>query len=174
MCGIYEITDREIKFDTGLNEDELLNSKEKFTKDGKFLFTKDWVSVTNHSRYNSFKGIKNEIAIDNERNRIPEPILDTLSIPYVYPTDTTTNTITITNSNIYSENTKIIASIMEVEPTKGLEKYLNVTYKDYVFEKFTDHFVQWCTDKKIKPTIARWMNWVRLAEERGTLKRRAE
>jgi hypothetical protein len=74
------------------------------------------------------------------------------------------------DSVVYPHNTNVIAGIIGVEPTKGLDKYLNVTYKKYAFESFTDHYVQWCLDKKSQPTIGQWMNWVRRDEIKGLLK----
>jgi hypothetical protein len=71
--------------------------------------------------------------------------------------------------DMYPDNVLKIAEILNVEPTEGLDRYLNDIYKKYTFKNLTITMVQWCEDNKVEPTIARWMNWVRRAEKNSEL-----
>jgi len=91
LCGIYEINDLELKTWVGLTDTEIENVKKTFTKDGRFIFYKNWVKVIHHGRYNTnYSGTKNEIALQRELTYIPDSVskeLDSLSIDYRYPID---------------------------------------------------------------------------------------
>lgn len=75
---------------------------------------------------------------------------------------------------VFSDNTRKIAELLNVEPTKGLDRYLNELYPKYKFKALTIKMVEWCKENKKTPTVSRWMNWVRRAADRGELERRDE
>lgn len=75
----------------------------------------------------------------------------------------------IKNKEVYSENTIKIAELMELKPTKGLERYLNELYPNHLFKEMTITMLQWCEDKKLKPTIGRWMAFARKGTKEGTV-----
>lgn len=77
MTGMYEIPDRVITFDTGLNQAELEQAKADLRE--KVSFNNGWVYVVNSSRYNSFKGEKNETAKNKELHDIPSEIVSALT-----------------------------------------------------------------------------------------------
>ena len=58
----YEITDREIAFDTGIDTPIIIEAKKKFEKDGKLAFCKNYVCLLNAYKYESYTGSKNEEA----------------------------------------------------------------------------------------------------------------
>lgn len=58
----YEISSREIAFDTGINTPMVEDVKAKFQKGGRFEFFKDWVLIINAYKYEEYKGEKNETA----------------------------------------------------------------------------------------------------------------
>jgi hypothetical protein len=104
MTGYYELSDRVIIFHTGLNQAELEVAK-KDLKD-KVRFYQGWVNVINSERYNSFRGEKNNTAVEREIRGIPKDIKtaldeakdDRVSIPNVYSSDT--SIISNHNNNI--------------------------------------------------------------------------
>jgi hypothetical protein len=56
----YEITDREIMFDTGLQGGLLGASRGKFEKDKKMCFYKNYVYLLNAEKYENFSGVLSE------------------------------------------------------------------------------------------------------------------
>ena len=107
ISGCYELPDRVIMFETGLNKTELLEAKkEVYPKAG---FFEGWVYIPNAKRLNSFKGPKNEEAFRNEMELVPENVKnalistkqDRVSKGYPYPMDTSSNKYPVI-SNKYS------------------------------------------------------------------------
>jgi len=58
----YEITDREIMFDTGINSPTIEVFKQKVTEAKKMFFFKDFVYLYNATKYENYTGGKNEAA----------------------------------------------------------------------------------------------------------------
>ena len=72
----YEITDREISFDTGLQGGLIGASKKKFAVDKKIAFSKNYVYLLNAYRYENYTG---ELAIKGKiklLNQLPKDILE--------------------------------------------------------------------------------------------------
>lgn len=95
----YKINDRQLSTFSGLNIEQIQKCK-KDLEDANMVFFKDnYVCITGYGFIECFyKGERNEIAKQKELNLIPKNIfsyfkdkLDTLSIPYQYPIDTTIN-----------------------------------------------------------------------------------
>lgn len=74
LTGIYEITDRQVSFDTGLSKTQIAEAKTLFEKSGKLFFYKNWVYVINAQRLNGFHGEKLNTAIKKEKALIPVDI----------------------------------------------------------------------------------------------------
>jgi len=88
LSDIYELSDKIISFETGISNSNLKDIKEKFQKDGKFIFYRGHIKILNCEKYNTFSGEKNEKAKEREISLLNQDILneiDTLSIPYIYP-----------------------------------------------------------------------------------------
>lgn len=62
IIHFYECSDRTVMFDTGISLTKLLNLKGKLQDHKKILFYKDFVFLTNASRYEIYTGEKNEEA----------------------------------------------------------------------------------------------------------------
>lgn len=96
ICGIYEITDREIIFDTSMNTDTLKKIKKEL--EPKAIFYKDYVKISNVEKYNNYrKSPKNEVAYNRELSCIPDDVLR------VYGIDTSMDTSIDTPRNQKSE-----------------------------------------------------------------------
>ena len=95
LSGIYEMADPFVKLATGLNEPDIKSVKEKFAKDGKILFYKNYVYCVNCEKYQAYTGTKNAVAREKELKQIPKDVKkyfrDRLSIGYVYPIDSPIN-----------------------------------------------------------------------------------
>ena len=72
----YEISDREILFDTGIDRGILTPSKTQFQKDGKFSFYKDYVFLINACKYESYIGEKNDNAKLKLYKQMPSDVFD--------------------------------------------------------------------------------------------------
>lgn len=80
MCGIYEITAREISFETGYPEEEIIRIVKKFKEDKKIFTYKAWICILNHEKYNSYgKGDRQLPAFVRELTLIPQDFWDSLS-----------------------------------------------------------------------------------------------
>jgi len=129
LCGIYELLDRYIKFDLGLRQSELDKMKQKFMKDGKFVFIDGWVKIVNYDIYNKFVGEKNEKAKEKEMSLIPIKIKE-----FGYPIEgVSPNGDTLNNHN-HNQYTKEGDS----KGGKVEKKYMDVVFlTDVEYKKLT-------------------------------------
>lgn len=72
----YEITEREIAFDTGIDGGIIRATKEKLEKDKKMAFNKNFVCLLNAYRYESYTGEKNERAKLILLRNTPEDVVE--------------------------------------------------------------------------------------------------
>jgi hypothetical protein len=108
FSGCYEISDRQILFDTKVKELDKVK-KELFPK---VVFSNGWVYVVNAQGYNNFVGESFEKAISKEMALIPDSIKNTLINVKEYPTPEVTvgysgGTNSTCNSNNNSKYNKI-------------------------------------------------------------------
>lgn len=77
------------------------------------------------------------------------------------------------DKNRYNYNTKTlkIAEALGVDPTETMDRYVVEDYANYSFKTLTDTLVEWCRENKKKPTVLRWMNWVRMWSSDGRLEK---
>jgi hypothetical protein len=154
LCGMYELSDREIMFDTQLTTDELLKAKQSLSS--RFLFKKGWVRIYNFERYNNYSGDKNRVAIQNELKNIPDEIKE-------YPIDTllgdedTVSTFGDTPNNHKSEtiNHKLELiteeekeNLIDILVEKGIDRQLVVSE--------IAKFINYWTEKNMIGTKERW------------------
>ena len=117
LTGIYQLANRVILLETGLPPEELINGKKIFEENAKIYFFKDWTYLVNAKKYANYSGGMNEVAIKKEILAIPKDILEyftnTVSIPYVYPMDTTIN-----------KKQEIINNKLEIKNNKGYQDFV--------------------------------------------------
>jgi len=113
LTGMYEISDRRIRFDLGIDQDEIDKAKKIFENAGKIAFKDGWVYVTNAQKYGGYISPKLTEPIKNEISLIPSKILEffkeyafnhSVSIVYPYSIDTPINH----KSEIINNKLKII------------------------------------------------------------------
>ncbi len=114
LIGIFELSDRAIRFETGLTEEQLRKSKSDLKS--RIMFHKGWVIIKNVDKYDMFKGAKllkaREIQlkeIPNEIKAVSKGFRDTLSIPYRYSMDTP-NSNSNSNRSINKNNNILVKS----------------------------------------------------------------
>lgn len=73
ICGIYELTNREIKFDTGVD----ITDKIKEELKPKAMFFKTWIFIPNVDKYNKYRNAPtNQKAFETEINLIPGDVIE--------------------------------------------------------------------------------------------------
>lgn len=103
ISGIFELSDREIVFDTGINAKSLENIKKEL--EPKAIFYKGFVKITNVDRYNNYKkSPKNVIASNKELNYLSTDIRGYLDTNMHTSIDTSIDTPRNTKQEI--RNTK--------------------------------------------------------------------
>lgn len=177
MSGIYELPDRVICFDTGLNQSEIDPVKEELAP--KVSFFKGWVFVKNSTRYNTFKGKKLEVAKNNEVSLVPLDVKkalvegkdDRVSIPHRYPSDTSISSpinINIRKGGVGGKKNTIDLSglyALSEKDFEGIAKKYGYPIA-FVRSKYDD-LVGWVEERPNNPILKGrvWkrtlMNWVK-------------
>lgn len=95
QTGIYQLTERVALLETGASPKQWQSAVSYFIESKKIGVYHDWICVVNAQRHTNYAGPKNEAAFQKELESIPQDVikhfLDTLSIQYIYPIDTTIN-----------------------------------------------------------------------------------
>lgn len=168
MTGVYELPDRVMMFNVGLNQSELEQAKKELS--GKVAFYNGWVFVRNSERYNSFRGEKNELAKERECRGIPLEIkkalvegkADRVSIEYGYPTDTS-----IINNHNHNQYKRGIVKGEGVVPYSDIKSLGETEFEEiarkcncpvaFVRSEYED-MVYWKESKPNNPKL-RGRNW---------------
>src|SRR3990167_8084263 len=91
IAGIYELPIRVIAFESGLDESVLPAMLKKFQDDKKIYYIDEWIIICNFPKHQeSEKSPKIREGITNALNLLPPKVrfaMDTLSIPYLYPSN---------------------------------------------------------------------------------------
>jgi len=167
MTGYFEVSDRVIKFDTGLSDKELENSKKELVD--KIRFYKGWVFILNAERYNTFRGDKNEKAVEAEIKEIPRNVKDALNDEKVYRvsekvdrvSEVSDTSITIINNHNHNHNKyRDIENIKENEIKQVAEKYkVSTKYVERVLDRLANDIEIKGKDKYANK-LAALRNWV--------------
>lgn len=118
ISGIYELSDREIVFDTSIDTSVITSLKKELYP--KAIFFEGWVRICNVDRYNKYRNSpSNEVAFNKEMSYISANIFKGLEIPV----DTSVNTSPHTPINNKSEiiNKKPEIENQKPETSEGLQ-----------------------------------------------------
>lgn len=174
FIGCYELTDRQIIFDTGIDNKELQKSKIELSP--KIRFYNSWVYIINCQGYNGFVGESFEKAILKEKNLIPENIINALiegKEPVTPPVglglggDTNSNNSINTNSKYNNINNILEEDIFDIATKYSI---LENTVKDKL-----EAIKLWEEEKPGRMKGRNWkatlMNWIRRDLENGKIKK---
>lgn len=139
----YEITDREITFDTGIDRGIIEAFKDKVG--GKIAFKDNYIFLLNANRYESYKGSLNETAKEKLLKELPKSILDWYKSILNRGIDTPLKGTINKKSEIRNKKSEII-----YEKTK---KYLT----NFPIEDFSDIDA---TEKQIRLEAEKALNWL--------------
>lgn len=122
QTGIYELSDRAIKKETGITDEKLEIIKQIFGDKKKVLFYQDWVYVPKSAKYGGYTGPKNEGAYKKELASVPldakKYFNDRVWIGYRYSMDTPINN----KSEIINNKLEIINDKPEIINNKPQEE----------------------------------------------------
>jgi hypothetical protein len=113
QCGIYEITIKQMCYDTGYNDDTIKKLIEYFIGTGKVRYSSETkeIALKNWVKYNDSNSPKVKACIDNEIKKVKNRVL----IQYIYSMDTHTQ----------EEKEE------EQEEYKKQEQYINIDFEYY-------------------------------------------
>ncbi len=124
MTGIYECPNRRIRFETGINDQQLKSAKKELTENKMVVFYKGWVYIVNAEKHNNYKkGEKNIIAYRKEKEAIPKEI-----IKYF---DSSIDTIIYSSPNTETRNKKLEIRNKNVVRSSKARDYLEYWNKTY-------------------------------------------
>jgi hypothetical protein len=104
ICGIFEIPDRVVLFNTRTTQSELEKAKEELKN--KVVFYKGWVKIINTNKYNNYvTNSKLQIALEKEISLIPQEVVDYMN-GYDTSMDTSIYTPNNHKSKIINQNRK--------------------------------------------------------------------
>lgn len=112
ISGIYELSDREIIFDTSLDTSLLESLKKEL--EPKATFFEGWVRILNVEKYNKYRNSpSNETAYQKELSYIPDAVCKGLSIQVdtsVYTLRNKKQEIITTKLKLRNEKSEVVAS----------------------------------------------------------------
>ena len=175
FSGCYEISDRQILFDTKIKELDKVK-KELFPK---VIFFNGWVYVVNSQGYNNFVGNSFEIAINKEMSLIPNDIKNALIDVKEYPTPEVTvgcSGGTNSNNNINYNISNTSKDYMEsITPEIISDIAIKYSISENTVKDKLEAIRLWEEEKPGRMKGRNWkatlMNWIRRDIENGKIKK---
>lgn len=78
--GIYELPQRVVEFEIGIENSHYKKMKVKFEKASKVFFYEDWIFIPNAAHYGGYSGPRNKTAYENERKSIPLKVIEAFKV----------------------------------------------------------------------------------------------
>jgi len=113
--------------ETGIEIETIKRVLNRFEKDKKVIYLNGWIGIKNFIKHQDIKNEKILKGINLILEDIPTDILDTLSIPYIYP---------LNNTNT---NTNIIIKSSNDDPHNQINELFNL---------YTEKYKEWISDEK--------------------------
>ena len=111
ICGIFELPDRQIVFDTGVTREELEQAKKDLA--GRVIFMLGWVKLIHSDKYNNYvTNDKMQVALQKELNIIPEEIKNNMN---EYDTSIDTSIYTPNNHKSIIINNKSVNTLGSID-----------------------------------------------------------
>jgi len=127
IAGIYELPLKIMAVETGIEIETIKRVLNRFEKDKKVIYLNGWIGIKNFIKHQDIKNEKILKGINLILEDIPTDILDTLSIPYIYP---------LNNTNT---NTNIIIKSSNDDPHNQINELFNL---------YTEKYKEWISDEK--------------------------
>lgn len=137
IIHLYECSDKQIRFDTGIDTPILDRAKQKFETAGKIYFKDGYVYLRNSSKYENFSGEKNDKAKQDLLNQLNPSILKWYNEIQNTPIDTPIDTPSIGSRSNKSE---IINHKSEIRIQKPEYKTLQSINNQDLFKEIADKY----------------------------------
>lgn len=144
IIHIYELPESYIALETGITIKQIQDLKDKFHKDGKFLFKDSWIKIVNADKYEHYEGLLNEKAKENLLKIIPSHIIGYFNTPI----DTCIDTQQKVSNNQYpiTNNQQPVTKYSKIEDLKE-EDFEDIAEKYQVPVSFVksklDDLINW-------------------------------
>ena len=127
IAGIYELPIKIMSIETGIEKQMIENILNRFKKDKRVEYFNGWVVIANFVKHQDIGNLKIIQGINSILRSIPQSILDTLSIPYIYPSNysnsnSNSNSNTTANAVPIKTNYKMKTINIETGEYEKLEK----------------------------------------------------
>lgn len=139
LCGIYEISERNIIFDTNIEKEKIEVFLKKFTENQKITRYNNWIIIKNFIKHQNFKSPKIQSGINRECELLPIDLIqylygmDTVSISYDTLLNLTLPNYTLPNGDISNfEKDK-------GNPNKKKQKETEIERED-LLDLFLEHY----------------------------------
>lgn len=171
LIGIYELSYVYIVVATGLTKQEIDSYKQKFQKDGKFVFFKEWIRIVNFEKYQSYKGEKNDAAKKKQLSSIPSEILEKVNTvseieDSVSPFGDTTNN----QQPIINNQKSITNNQQEILDSEEVFNSLTSKFPDVDVREEIEKMKDWLASsgKRKKDYVAFARTWLRRCDKKNT------
>lgn len=145
ICGCYELPDRIIMFDTGLNSTELESSKKELFPKAKFY--QGWVYLPSAKKLSGYKGEKNESASKKEESLIPIDIKE-----FLYRVSGKKDRVSSFRDTSINHKSEIINNKSRIINHKSLEilkKFNSILGKNFTSTRtWEDNYKKWLKEFK--------------------------
>lgn len=143
----YEVSDREIAFDTGIDRGIIARSKEKFQEAGKISFYKNYVLLRNASKYESYTGFKNETAKEKLLSLMSPDVLDWYTNVIDRGIDTPLMGSINHKSEIINQNKGVVKGKLEITEDEILEIAMKYNVPVSFVRSKQDDVNNWVSEK---------------------------
>jgi len=136
ICGVYEITDKQIAFDTGFSVEVVGACLQRFEKDGKLLRRDGWVAMRNWIKHQA-SSPQVQTGIERQLAMVPQELSAYVrgegeQIPYTYAPP-----LNLTESNQTKLNSAVAKAPAEcVSPDEEQDQKVNASPYSPTFEAF--------------------------------------
>lgn len=178
IAWIYEITERQICFDTGIEKNRLAQSVDKLSKDGKISYKNNRIIIINFIK-NQNVNPSVEKGIERVINQLPDWIKDSLGTGCIQTgTYSTLLNSTLLNSTEVEENSNSIKNNLQNSKEGEVAFFENsdidIVFKEYIktrkskptdraielLKKTLDKYPDDIKIKMIEKSIMNWWTWI--------------
>lgn len=177
LSGIFEMTDYEILFLTGLKKIELTAAKQKLEETKRVAFYGNWISVLNSKKYNNYESYeKHKDAYTKEVSSIPKEVLEHINnlLTSPRPVETSPGLDINTEEEIRNQNSGIRSQksekgeLLEKSYSRiediGEDDITAISEHYNVPEAFVQHTLDtmknWRDENPQNPSVKKKKNWL--------------
>ena len=180
LCGIFQLSDKKIIFETGMTAGELNIAKKELVENKKVLFKNGWIKIVNAEKNNQYRNSPlNEKPYNKELEHVPSDVLSFFDSSIDSSIDSTMDSnIKYKIKNIKyktkKEGNKNFSEFWEKYPKKIARSKVEKKYPDEKHEEimkgleaYLKHWREKKTEMQYIPNPETWLNQERWNDELG-------